>query len=202
MQVLANSLVASVLIVLHTYLLYKDSGSSSSVDGGGKCLPLGGNSLALMAGIVANYAAVAADTFGSELGILSKSKPRLITNFKTVPPGTNGGVSGTGLVAGVFGAFTIAVTSVLLLPFCARSPGPVGRVLMGNELRGWGWEDKIVWVLVVTGWGALGNVVDSFLGAVFQASVVDKRTGKIVEGSGGVRVSLRPFNCYPSPFSD
>ena len=155
-----------------------------------RCLSLGGDSLVLTAGIVANYAAVAADTFSSELGILSKSKPRLITTFKTVPPGTNGGVTTAGFLAGAFGAFTIAVTSVLLVPFCPRSPGPVGRVLMANEPQGWGWENKLVWIFAVTAWGTLGSVVDSLLGALLQASVVDKRTGKIVEGSGGTKVSF------------
>lgn len=32
-------------------------------------------------------------------------------------------------------------------------------------------------------------MLDSFLGGWLQASVVDKRSGKIVEGSGGQKVS-------------
>lgn len=125
-----------------------------------------------------NYAAVAADTFSSELGILSKSPPRLITSpsLRVVPPGTNGGVTLTGLLAGLFGAFTIALTSVLLLPFC------------GTGDFAWDLTDRVKWVIVVTLWGGLGSVVDSILGAVLQASVLDKRTGKIVEGSGGRKV--------------
>jgi len=125
-----------------------------------------------------NYAAVAADTFASELGILSKSKPRLITSltFRVVPPGTNGGVTATGLLAALLGAFTVALTSAALLPFCPRGWGARER---------WG-----LWVLAVTLWGALGSVVDSLLGGWFQASVVDKRTGKIVEGSGGQKVRI------------
>lgn len=132
----------------------------------------------LVVGIVANYAAVAADTFSSELGILSKSKPRLITSptFRVVPPGTNGGVTGTGLVAGVFGAFTVAATSAVLLPFC----------------EGTGLAERVWWTVAFTGWGALGSVVDSVLGGVLQASVVDKRTGKVVEGEGGKKVLVHP----------
>lgn len=61
----------------------------------------------------------------------------------------------------------------MLLPFCAQ---------------GWGDRERIFWVLAVTLWGGLGSVVDSFLGGWLQASVVDKRTGKIVEGSGGQKV--------------
>jgi hypothetical protein len=40
----------------------------------------------------------------------------------------------------------------------------------------------------LTIWGALGSVLDSFLGGWLQASVVDARTGRIVEGEGGKRV--------------
>ncbi|KKY27479.1 hypothetical protein UCRPC4_g01074 [Phaeomoniella chlamydospora] len=185
-QVLANSVVASILIAIQLSLTGFDL----------KCLPVGGTTLVLTAGIVAQYAAVAADTFSSELGILSKTKPRLITNFKTVPPGTNGGVTTAGLLAGALGAFTIAITSVLLVPFCTGNPGPVGRVLMSGEKRGWVFTDKIIWVIAVTLWGALGSVLDSLLGATLQASVVDKRTGKVVEGIGGTKVRIPDLFSY------
>lgn len=45
----------------------------------------------------------------------------------------------------------------------------------------------------MTLWGALGSVLDSVLGGLLQASVVDKRSGKVVEGSGGRKVSSRLF---------
>jgi uncharacterized protein (TIGR00297 family) len=123
-----------------------------------------------------NYAAVAADTFSSELGILSKSKPRLITSLtlRQVPPGTNGGVTAAGLGAGLLGSFTIALTSAILLPFCSEF-----------EIR-----DRAVWTVALSFWGLLGSVLDSLLGGLLQASVVDKRSGKVVEGSGGRKVSF------------
>ncbi|KAL1981070.1 hypothetical protein VTN96DRAFT_3095 [Rasamsonia emersonii] len=181
-QVLANSIVASVLILLHTRLLWLQLSSPSCFSCGADVGDL------LVVGIVANYAAVAADTFSSELGILSKSKPRLITSptLRVVPPGTNGGVTPTGLLAGLFGAFTIAVTSLLLLPFCS------------DGLYGWGLKERALWVVAVTLWGGLGSVVDSFLGGLLQASVVDKRTGKIVEGSGGRKVLIHPSSTKSS----
>jgi len=37
----------------------------------------------------------------------------------------------------------------------------------------------------MTIWGALGSLLDSFLGGWFQQSVVDTRTGRVVEGEGG-----------------
>ncbi|RAL14981.1 DUF92 domain-containing protein [Aspergillus homomorphus CBS 101889] len=181
-QVLANSIVATVLILAHTYVLAKKSTPSHNAS---RCFSNGRDVAdVLMIGIVANYAAVAADTFSSELGILSKSKPRLITSptLRVVPPGTNGGVTGTGLLAGVFGAFTIALSSAAFLPFCSQD----------DTLRG-----RVGWVLGVTAWGALGSVLDSVLGGLFQASVVDKRTGKVVEGSGGKKVLIHPSSTKP-----
>ncbi|RAL04703.1 DUF92 domain-containing protein [Aspergillus ibericus CBS 121593] len=174
-QVLANSVVATVLILLHTYVIAGKSTGQS----GAQCFSNGHDAADLLVvGIVANYAAVAADTYSSELGILSKSKPRLITSptFRVVPPGTNGGVTTTGLLAGVLGAFTIAVTSAALLPFCPESD-------TSSTLK-----TRAQWILAVTLWGGLGSVLDSVLGGLLQASVVDKRTGKIVEGAGGQKV--------------
>lgn len=147
-----------------------------------------------------NYAAVAADTFSSELGILSNSKPRLLTswNFREVPPGTNGGITFIGTMAGFLGAFTIATTSAVLLPFCVVGlTSRTGKLFGDNQPgleggSGWGWQEKLLWVLAVTLWGGLGSLVDSALGGFFQASVIDARTGKVIEGTGGKKVSCMP----------
>jgi uncharacterized membrane protein len=37
-------------------------------------------------------------------------------------------------------------------------------------------------------WGTLGSLLDSFLGGWLQSSVVDTRTGRIIEGEGGKQV--------------
>lgn len=132
-----------------------------------------------MVGIVANYGAVAADTFSSELGILSKSKPRLITApWRVVPPGTNGGVTVTGLGAGLLGAFIIASTATLLTPFCKE----------------WSVADQTKYTVAMTLAGFSGTLLDSYLGAALQASVVDVQSGKIVEGEGGKKVLVHSQN--------
>ena len=136
-------------------------------------------------GIVArNYAAVASDTFSSELGILSSHPPRLITApWRVVPPGTNGGVTLTGLGAGLLGSFIIAFTSTLLIPFC--DPNSVQH---GYGGRTWTMSDKASYTAALTLVGFCGTLLDSLLGAVLQASVVDVHSGKIVEGEGGRKV--------------
>ncbi|CAF9909464.1 MAG: hypothetical protein ALECFALPRED_005716 [Alectoria fallacina] len=188
-QVLANSVVASLLILFHYRRLQtrgKHVGSNE------ECWSYGSD--VLVVGIVSNYAAVAADTFSSELGILSQSKPRLLTswNLRQVPPGTNGGVTLTGTLAGFAGAFIIALTSVTLIPFCSAgttNPTQVFGNIAGFEGgSGWGSQEKIFWVIAVTLWGGLGSVLDSALGGWFQASVIDGRTGKVIEGTGGKKV--------------
>lgn len=110
---------------------------------------------------------------------MSKSPPRLITSptLRVVPPGTNGGVTLAGLLAGVLGAFSIAVTAVIFVPFCAGS---------------WSIADRGKFVVAVTLCGTFGSLLDSILGGLLQASVVDKRSGKVVEGEGGRKVLIQP----------
>ncbi len=66
------------------------------------------------AGYLAALATVTGDTLSSELGVLSRSRPVLITNFKKVLPGTDGGITLTGEMAGILGAVLIAFSAWLL----------------------------------------------------------------------------------------
>ena len=161
-QVLANSLAASVLILAHMYLPPRPVGPANCFN----------KSDVLIYGIVGNYAATAADTLSSELGILSPTPPRLVTSLtlRVVPRGTNGGVTLVGLAAGAFGAAVIGVTAALGLPFCSTQ---------------WSWADRGLFVAAVTLWGTLGSLLDSVLGGLLQRSVVDGKTGKVIEGAGG-----------------
>jgi uncharacterized protein (TIGR00297 family) len=164
-QVFANSLVASILSILHARQIQQRGDDQA-------CLGWPADLLAI--GIVANYVSVAADTFSSELGILSRATPRLITSptLRKVPPGTNGGITLLGVGAGSLGAFILAITAVLSTPKC----------------DGWTFDRSLQMVAAMTAWGTLGSLADSFLGGWLQASVKDVRSGKIVEGEGGSRV--------------
>lgn len=184
---MANSGVATSLTILHAIQL---KGRALALSDprypqplGTTCFSWGGDLFVI--GIIANYAVVAADTFSSELGILSKSQPRLITSstFRKVPPGTNGGVTLLGLGAGLLGSIVIVTTSMLFLPSC--SPATMGAPGAGMP---WTTEQRRIFMGFMVVWGALGSVADSLLGGWFQRSVKDVRSGKIVEGEGGTRV--------------
>lgn len=115
-------------------------------------------------GAACAYAAAAADTLSSELGILAKGSPFLIVPpFRKVPRGTNGGVTVVGLGAGLLG----------------------GAVIGGLHFY---YHGDVVGAVAIAVLGLGGSVLDSVLGAVLQATVEDKRTGKVVEGANGRRV--------------
>ncbi len=64
------------------------------------------------AGFIGSIATATADTMASEVGVATT--PRLITNFKKVPPGTDGGISVVGTLAGIIGAGLIGLAAYML----------------------------------------------------------------------------------------
>jgi len=172
-QVIANSGCVSLLCLMQVAIYgLNNKGTDGYVDRSSGCFGSVPARDMILAGTIANYAAVTADTLSSEFGILSSHKPRFILSLKEVPPGTNGGVTVTGLVAGLGGALIIGLVSFLLLP--AQCEATLGH--------------KFGLVLATGAWGALGSVLDSILGAVLQATVVDTRRGLVVEAPYGGRV--------------
>jgi uncharacterized protein (TIGR00297 family) len=97
-------------------------------------------------GFLGALAVAAADTWGTEVGMLARHPPRLITSLRVVRPGTSGGVTLEGLAAGAGGALAVGLAWSLA----------GGR----ERLRSWR--------LVVTA-GVIGSLVDSLLGATVQA---------------------------------
>jgi uncharacterized protein (TIGR00297 family) len=99
-------------------------------------------------GFTASLAAVNADTWATELGVLNPTSPRMITDLrKVVEKGTSGGVSLVGTLASLAGAGIIGVEAALFNP------------------TGTNW---ILFLLVTTA-GLLGALFDSLLGATVQA---------------------------------
>ena len=99
-------------------------------------------------GFAASLAAVTADTWATELGILNPTPPRMITNLrKIVEKGTSGGISFVGTLASLAGAALIGLEAAFLAPFNLN------------------WK----FFLLVTVAGLLGALFDSLLGATVQA---------------------------------
>lgn len=106
-------------------------------------------------GFVGSMAAVTADTWATELGVLSRSPPRLITHpGRVVRPGTSGGITLTGSLVAGLGAVLIGLLGGYLI-----SP-PSG-----------------ITVLLAAFGGITGSVIDSVLGATVQAMYVCDRDG-------------------------
>jgi uncharacterized protein (TIGR00297 family) len=124
-QVLANGGLGSLLVILH-FLQPEQSWPWLAYIGA--------------------MAAVNADTWATELGVLSPSAPRLITNGAAVERGTSGGISLWGLLASLAGAVLIGFTAWLVAPE-------------------FGW----LVIAVAAAGGMAGSLFDSYLGATVQA---------------------------------
>jgi uncharacterized protein (TIGR00297 family) len=75
---------------------------------------------AMLAACVAALTEATADTLASELGQVLGGTPRLITTWRSVPTGTDGGISIAGTLAGAAGAVLIALVARAALSFDLR----------------------------------------------------------------------------------
>lgn len=93
------------------------------------------------AAFAGSIAAATADTWATEIGRHSRTAPRLITNGRPVPAGTDGGITLLGTVGGFAGAGFIAGLAFMVEPRVAVAVGAAG---------------------------VFGLLLDSFLGATLQ----------------------------------
>jgi uncharacterized protein (TIGR00297 family) len=164
-QVLANGGVGTLLALVH--LPYPN--------------PL------LFAAFVGAIAAVNADTWATELGVLSTRKPRSLTTWQVVEPGTSGGVSLLGTLAAVAGALLIGLIAAVL---------SVLGVVRSMPLSGTNGPWDSVWLLLPALLGGVGgSFVDSLLGATAQAvyysTLRGTETEKRIDADGSPNALLR-----------
>ncbi len=65
-------------------------------------------------GFAASFSAKLGDTFGSEIGKRWGKRTFLITNFKPMPPGTDGAISLEGTLASILGSFLMSLSMIAL----------------------------------------------------------------------------------------
>ncbi|XP_075220170.1 transmembrane protein 19 isoform X1 [Lycorma delicatula] len=127
----------------------------------------------LSVGILAAFACSNGDTWASELGtVIGSSQPFLITSWKRVPKGTNGGVSFFGLLFSLLGGLLVGIVYYLTLLYI------VDPIILVRSPPQW---PVIFWGGFA---GLFGSLFDSFLGATLQYSGVNKKTGVVVEHPG------------------
>jgi uncharacterized protein (TIGR00297 family) len=134
-QVLANGGLGSLLVLIHWFAP---------------------DQIGLWIAFVGSMAAVNADTWGTELGVLSASPPRLVTSGRKVERGVSGGVTFLGYLASIGGALIIGLCAMLFTP------------------------EALVVVVAVLG-GLVGATVDSILGATVQGIFYCSNCGKETE---------------------
>jgi uncharacterized protein (TIGR00297 family) len=99
----------------------------------------------------ASLAATTSDTWATEIGYRRfRSKTRLITTWKKVEPGTDGGISFYGTFGGLIGAIFIGAMYWMLSD-----------------------EGKLAEVAIISSLGFLGCLVDSYIGARYQYQQIE-----------------------------
>jgi len=116
------------------------------------------------AGFAGALAAVNADTWATELGVLSRAQPVLITTRRLVERGTSGGITRAGTFASFGGAFLIGLLAALFWP--------------GGALDIFTFLTRAGWIGL---FGLLGSLLDSTLGATLQAIYFCPSCGKETE---------------------
>ena len=104
-------------------------------------------------------AAVNADTWSTELGVLSPVLPRMITTGKQVERGTSGGITFTGTLSALGGAALVGIAAVIFAPASD-------------------WISRLGIIMLA---GLLGSLFDSMLGASVQAIYWCPTCGKETE---------------------
>lgn len=114
--------------------------------------------------LFAAFAATNADTWASELGILSRKRPISIINFKPVQKGISGGITFLGCHASVGGSFLITMVYIPAM-----------------LLQNMDCQEIIINSILIFSAGVIGASIDSILGALVQPVYVHTDSGRFTE---------------------
>ncbi|MFA5381626.1 MAG: DUF92 domain-containing protein [Candidatus Micrarchaeia archaeon] len=155
-------LFLGVIVTKHGYNEKKEMGVYEHERGWENVLanglvPLIGGAFFNPGAFIGALAAVMADKFASELGILEKSDPINLKNLKRTKKGTNGAISLFGTWMSFIGALLIGVVALFLYP----------------EYNLW----KVLLIGVI---GFIGSFVDSVFGVFEEKGIGTKATTNII----------------------
>ena len=118
----------------------------------------------LVFGYIASIAAITADKFASEIGVLDGT-PIMLLTLKKIKKGTSGGVTALGLAASFVAALLIALTSFII-------------------------SLNLVAFLIVLFSGYTGNIIDSLLGYYEEKGFGNKFTTNLACALSGFIISI------------
>lgn len=119
---------------------------------------------AFILGFGTSLAAANADTWASELGVLSKKKPVSIVTGKVLTSGMSGGITAFGTAASFLGGLLISTTFVVGYNIKYPNNG----------------QATLFFLFCLLG-GFLGSIIDSILGATIQGIFWNESTGMLSE---------------------
>jgi uncharacterized protein (TIGR00297 family) len=140
-----------------------------------------------LAAFVGAMATVNGDTWATEVGVLSRQTPRLVTTGRTVAPGTSGGVTRDGSLAALGGGLFIGSCALL---FIAGE-----RLALGQPIA-----IEMIWPLLPIGGvsGLAGAFFDSLLGAsvqrIYYCQVCNTETEQAIHRCGSRSYPLRGWS--------
>ncbi len=107
---------------------------------------------------IVSLAAANADTWASEIGVLSKRRPIHVFSLKAVEKGTSGAVSLLGFLSSIGGSLLIVTVASILLPVSSLT---------------------ILLLMIVCGFA--GSLIDTIMGALVQVKYKCEQCGIITE---------------------
>jgi uncharacterized protein (TIGR00297 family) len=129
-------------------------------------------------------AAVNSDTWATEIGVLSRRTPHLVTTGQVVPPGTSGGITRDGSLAALAGG--------LFIGLCAALFSAGERLATGQPFP----IESLGLLVLIGGLSGLGGAFfDSLLGAtvqrIYYCEVCEKETEQVIHHCGSQSRPLR-----------